>query len=159
MPAASEYFRVWLGAMDEDTKERVTEWAQRNLVASKVLCTTDGVELFGQRSESKNSKALKMMIRTLFQNWAIALQINRSDWLGLLTEEEFAQAMKPLPGKSDQSIAGEARSVQPRLRQPTVHNCREAGFRTHLSANFDEESTRLLHELRARGQISVECAA
>ena len=171
MLTTSEYFRVRLGALDEDTEKRVTEWAHSNLVASKVVREDGSVELLGRRSESKNSKALKMMIRALFQNWSIPLQINRGDWLELLTEDEFffAQAMttagaEPLPEESEQSIeakekASEERAAQPRLRQPALPTLDEAGYPTHLSANFDKESTRLLQELIARGQICVACVA
>ena len=129
MLTTSEYFRVRLGALDEDTEKRVTEWAQRNLVASKVVRKADRIELLGRRSESKNSKALKMMIRALFQNWSIALQIDHSNWLELLTEDEFARAMTtdgaaPLPD--------EARAAQPRLRQPALPTLNEAGYRSSL---------------------------
>ena len=154
MLTTSEYFRVRLGALDEDTEKRVTEWAQSHLVASKVVREADSVELLGRRSESKNSKALKMMIRALFQNWSIALQIDHSNWLELLTEDEFARAMTtdgaaPLPD--------EARAAQPRLRWPALPTLDEAGYPTHLSANFDKEATRLLQELITRGQVSVAC--
>ena len=171
MPATSEYFRVSLGVMDEDTKQRVAEWARRNLVATELVCTSDGVELFGQRPGAKNSKAFKMMFRTLFQHWAIALQINRSDWLELLTEVEFHKAMAAVgvdvsPQNSEQSAETietvEEPFVRPKLRQPTLpsqHHCMQVEFRTHLSANFDQESIRLLQDLRTRGQIGVECAA
>ena len=171
MPATSEYFRVCLGALDEDTKERVTDWARRNLVATEIVCTSAGIELFGQRSEAKNTKALKMMFRTLFQNWGIALQISRSDWLQLLTEAEFHEAVAAAgvdvpPQDSAQGtktiVTAEEPFVPPTLRQPTLptqHNCMQVEFRTHLSANFDKESLRLWQDLRTRGPKSVECAA
>ena len=171
MPATSEYFRVCLGVMDENTKERVTDWARRNLAATELVCTPDGIELFGQRSGAKNSKAFKMMFRTLFQNWGIALQINRSDWLELLTEAEFHEAVAAAgvdvpPQNSEQGtetiVTAEEPFVRPKLRQPTLpsqHHCMQVEFRTHLSANFDKESLGLWQDLRTRGQISVECAA
>ena len=169
MPATSEYFRVWLGALDEDTKVRVTDWARRNLVATEIVWTSAGIELFGQRSEAKNTKALKMMFRTLFQNWGIALQISSSDWLELLTEAEFHEAVTAAgvdvpPQDTAQGtktiVTAEEPFVPPtQPTLPTQHNCTQVEFRTRLSANFDKESLRLWQELRTRGQISVECAA
>ena len=108
-----------------------------------------------------------MMLRTLFQNWGLSLQASGSDWLQLLTGEEFAavvgQAGVTAPSHAKCENARGAAiphssngAGSPRaLSAPPDH---AVGFYLEtLSPGFDERARALRQELE--GQQRIACVA
>ena len=115
------------------TTERLEKWAADSCAVHKLTRGPDGTAtLWAQRPESRSSKSMKVMLRTVFANWKSPLQDLGPDWLVLLSPEEFASALQ---GHHQQKAA-------PLTKPPvTASPPRDVGQTlTALSEGFDQRS-------------------
>jgi len=146
---SSEYIRAVLGNLDMTVERRLGEWAKANCVAHRLERSPSGdVVLYAQRPEKKTSKSHKMTLRTLFQNWGAMLTLEGSDWLQLLSHDDFTKA------------AGDAQEPpRPHAESPEQSGATKHGavFLSSLPHDFAEKSHALLMELRQGSALT--CAA
>ena len=151
MAATSHYFRAVLGQLDAATEKRLSEWADANCTAHHVARTQSGEIAFcAQRPDAKTSKSHKMTLRTVWQNWGMALPVLGSEWLQLLTPEQFEAAA---PGAGQRPATAPPSGVGGR----SADRATEPHAQCRLPADFD---TRALAAWRAlQERRAVACAA
>ena len=145
---SSEFIRAALGKLDEAVARRLEEWAKAHCVAHRIERSPAGVVLYAQRHDKKSNKSHKMTLRTVFQNWGVALALEGSDWLCMLSREDFAKAVG--------DARGSPRGAELALDCPCAPGEDEV-FLHSLPPFFAERSHALLMELRQG--TALACAA